>query len=437
MAQGPIYIVQAGDTLNSIALRFGISAEDLQQANGIADPNNLKIGQRLVIPGLQGISGVLTSEVLSYGTSLTYLTRQYQLAPEDLVTLNKLTSPSETIAGLKFIIPIVEGQESLSAIAQIGPEETILETAIRTGTTHWQMISNNQLQGSWDVLSGEMLFGTPPEPGSSESALPGISRLGVEPLPAIQGETLEVILEGGAEKGLTVSGHFQDQSTPFFQENNQFFGFFGIHALAEPGPYPLQVEVGFPDGTSVRFEQMVLMAPGFYGNDPVIYVDDVYVDPETIAAEDQIVESILSQTSSEKYWEGKFQYPIDEPCVMGYFGQRRSYNDGALYYYHTGLDFGVCAQNLNIYAPAAGKVVLAEEMTVRGKAVLIDHGWGIFSGYWHLAEFNVQVGDSVQTGDLLGLIGNTGRSAGPHLHFEINISGIPVNPEQWLEREYP
>jgi murein DD-endopeptidase MepM/ murein hydrolase activator NlpD len=81
--------------------------------------------------------------------------------------------------------------------------------------------------------------------------------------------------------------------------------------------------------------------------------------------------------------------------------------------------------------------VLAEELTIKGKAILIDHGWGVFSGYWHMSEFNVSVGDFVKSGDLLGQIGNTGRSAGPHLHFEIDISGTPVNPMSWLSQEFP
>jgi murein DD-endopeptidase MepM/ murein hydrolase activator NlpD len=182
---------------------------------------------------------------------------------------------------------------------------------------------------------------------------------------------------------------------------------------------------------------MVLVASGNYGNDAMIVVEDIYVDPETIAEEDEIVNNILTQYTSERYWDGGFQYPVDEPFINGYFGQRRNYNDGALYYYHTGIDFEVRAPNLNIYAPAAGEVVLVEEMVVRGNAILIDHGWGVYSGYWHLKEFNVEVGDFVQPGDLLGIIGDTGRSLGPHLHFEIDISGIPVNPETWLNQVFP
>ena len=160
------------------------------------------------------------------------------------------------------------------------------------------------------------------------------------------------------------------------------------------------------------------------------------MDDDVIAQEDAYVTPILNITP-DRLWEGQFQYPIDEPCVNSLFGLRRTYNDGLLNFYHSGMDFALCAPNLNIYAPATGKVIMAEELIVRGNAILIDHGWGIVSGYWHLSEFNVSVGDTVQPGDLLGLIGNTGRSAGPHLHFEIIINGIPVNPQTWLDLTFP
>jgi murein DD-endopeptidase MepM/ murein hydrolase activator NlpD len=190
------------------------------------------------------------------------------------------------------------------------------------------------------------------------------------------------------------------------------------------------------EGISYKYEQLVLVEAGGYGNEWVNVPED-YLDEDMIAEEDAYLAPILNQKSPDKHWEGRFQYPVDEPCVTSQFGQRRDYNNGGLYFYHTGIDFGVCDPNLYIYAPAAGEVVLAEELYIKGKAVLIDHGWGVFSWYCHLSEFNVSVGDFVQPGDLLGLIGNTGRSAGPHLHFEIDISGIPVNPMTWLTQEFP
>jgi murein DD-endopeptidase MepM/ murein hydrolase activator NlpD len=431
---GPVYIVQPGDTLNTIALRFGVSAEDIQSANGITDPNALNINQQLVIPGLEGISGLLTSEVLQYGTSLLGLSRQYGSKAADLIYLNKLSSPSEIIAGQTFIIPIDETKPTKSSAHKAAIGETILEYAIRTGISQWETLSNNQLSGSWDILPGEKLFITS-EITADQSPIPKVSAISFNNLPIIQGETLE--LEIISSSPGEFSGTFNDKVLNFFTEDGEtYYSFLGIHALKEPGAYPLKIMLTSEDGSKDTFEQLVLLEAGGYGNEWVNVPED-YLDETVIQKEDEYLSSILNQFTTERYWDGRFQYPVDEPCINSQFGQRRDYNNGGLFFYHTGMDFGVCAPNLNIYAPAAGKVVLAEELTIKGKAILIDHGWGVFSGYWHMSEFNVSVGDFVQSGDLLGQIGNTGRSAGPHLHFEIDISGTPVNPMSWLSQEFP
>ncbi len=436
LSQGdPIYVVQKGDTLNSIALRFGISPDELQSVNGISDPNALYIGQRLTLPGLPGISGILTSGTLSYGESLTNLIRQYNVDQNGLAFLNKMTSPSEAIAGSMFILPINDGQDQLAPVRTIANGETTLEAAIHTDTSPWTIIQNNQLQATWDILPGEVLFGSDNKE-TSHANMPGVSEISFNILPIIQGETLTIAIASNFPAEF--SGDLNGEKLHFFTEDAEnYYSFHGIHALAEPGVVPLAITMLLDDATNHTFEQLVLLAPGNYGNDPIFYVDDIYVDPDIIAEEDAIINEVLSKITQSRYWDGVFQYPIDEPCINGFFGSRRNYNDGALYYYHTGVDFGVCAQNLNIYAPAAGEVVFAGEMIIRGNAILIDHGWGVFSGYWHLSEFNVDVGDFVEPGDLLGQIGNTGRSVGPHLHFEMDISGNPVNALTWLTQEFP
>jgi murein DD-endopeptidase MepM/ murein hydrolase activator NlpD len=431
---GPTYIVQQGDTLNEIAIRFGLSAEDILSANAIDNPNALFIGQRILIPGLEGITGVLTSTVLPLGASLTGLGRQFGLDQEDLVRLNRLTSPSEVIAGVAFIVPVDEDQELLMQIPAAVPGETALESAIRAGVSPWLLVANNHLKATWDMLSGETLF-TDAEPQAAELNQAETISLSMNQLPVIQGETLQVTLTGPS--GLQISGRFNGNELRFFsQGNGVFHSFHGVHALAEPGVYPLEINTIDSEGLEFRFDQLVLLIPGFYGTQ-MVYVSPEFLDDEVIEDEDAYFFPLVDRYTPVKHWEGRFQYPVDEPCVNSPYGLRRIYNDGLLFFYHTGMDFRVCAQNLNIYAPAAGEVILVEELTIRGKSVLIDHGWGVISGYWHLSEFNVEAGDFVQPGDLLGLIGNTGRSAGPHLHFEILISGTPVNPQTWLDRTFP
>jgi len=74
---------------------------------------------------------------------------------------------------------------------------------------------------------------------------------------------------------------------------------------------------------------------------------------------------------------------------------------------------------------------------VRGNLLIIDHGLGVYSIYMHLAEILVEVGEIVQPGQLIAILGNTGRSTGPHLHFEIDINGTPVSPWVWFNRAFP
>ena len=68
---------------------------------------------------------------------------------------------------------------------------------------------------------------------------------------------------------------------------------------------------------------------------------------------------------------------------------------------------------------------------------MVDHGWGVYTAYDHLSQILVQVNDLVQPGQLIGLGGETGRTTGPHLHWEVWAGGVQVNPAEWLEKAYP
>lgn len=434
-AAGPTYIVQAGDTLNEIAIRFGLSTDEILSANAITDPNSLFIGQSIIIPGLEGITGVLTSEVLPLGTSLTGLTRQYRLRQSDLVILNRLTSPSEMIAGVSIILPINDTQSQLKPIPSLKPGGSTLESAIYAGISPWTLVDQNQSKSTWGLLTGEPLFASI-NPEWFDNEPPDPVEVVINRLPIIQGETL--VLEIKTPEPMEIHGSFNGQTLNFFANNGEgYMSLHGIHALAETGVYPLSISAESENGYRLDFEQLVLLSPGFYGNEWVTIEDVTYLEADQIAEEDAFLQPFFVMKSPERYWEGRFQYPVDEPCFNSPFGLRRNYNNGLFFYYHTGLDFRVCAQNLNIYAPAAGVVVVAGELFTKGNAIYIDHGWGVISGYAHLNEILVDVGDFVQPGDLIGIIGNTGRSAGPHLHFEIIVSGTPVNPQTWLNQTFP
>ena len=122
--------------------------------------------------------------------------------------------------------------------------------------------------------------------------------------------------------------------------------------------------------------------------------------------------------------------------VSSYFGTHRSYDGGPYTSYHSGTDLRA-PTGTPVYASAGGRVILAEQLMIHGNMVVVDHGWGVVTGYAHLSTIDVQVGQEVAVGDLLGKVGNTGRSTGAHLHWEVWVGGISVDGLQWLQEFYP
>jgi murein DD-endopeptidase MepM/ murein hydrolase activator NlpD len=122
-------------------------------------------------------------------------------------------------------------------------------------------------------------------------------------------------------------------------------------------------------------------------------------------------------------------WPV-EGQVTGSFGERIDpFNgEGA---FHSGVDIG-SSYGHPIVAPADGVVTVTETMGGYGKTIMIDHGSGISTRYGHLSGFAVTAGQHVQRGDIIGYVGESGRSTGPHLHYEVRINDTPVNPYKYL-----
>jgi murein DD-endopeptidase MepM/ murein hydrolase activator NlpD len=245
---------------------------------------------------------------------------------------------------------------------------------------------------------------------------------------------------------LSLRGSLAEESLNFFRDSdNSLLALQGIHALIEPGLHQISLNGEIPDGTPFGLTQMVYIQDGRYPYDRPLIVDPDTIDPAVTAPEDELWDSLSKPASPEKLWSGVFQLPSPLPadycletgdCWSSRFGNRRSYNGGPYDHYHTGLDI-VGMVGREIFAPAPGIVVFSGEMAVRGKATMINHGWGVYTAYLHQSEIYVEVGEQVETKQLIGLIGNTGRVEGPHLHWEVIVGGIQVDPLEWLERTFP
>jgi murein DD-endopeptidase MepM/ murein hydrolase activator NlpD len=435
---GPTYIVTSGDTLTLIANRFGVKLNDLMSANGISDANQINVGQTLIIPGLEGITGVLVTELISYGETLRSVSRQNQVSEDLLRRLNKITSPAELYAGVGFVLPKPEGdQKSLNSRFGLAEGESLLELSIRQGTNPWKLSQQNSLAGTWDGISGDVLFGDSVSKEVVASGMPSaFQEVVLRDMPFKQGGTAEITVK--TDPANKLSGILVDKPLKFFPgENGTQVALQGVYAMLTPGPYPLQLTATLPDGSTQSFVQNVLIRSGFYPNDPVLIVDPSFIDPAVTEPETEQVAAIAGNASPEKLWSGVFASPAAFPdCFTSRFGNRRSYNNSPYNYFHTGLDFcgGI---GLPITAAADGKVVFAGPLTVRGNATIIDHGQGIFSGYWHQSRIDVKVGDEVKKGQQIGLVGGTGRVTGAHEHFEIWVNGVQVDPMDWLTNVYP
>jgi len=102
--------------------------------------------------------------------------------------------------------------------------------------------------------------------------------------------------------------------------------------------------------------------------------------------------------------------------------------------YHSGIDFGVPI-GTPVKAANSGRVILSMTLTSTGNTIIIDHGYNLFSSYAHLDSLGVDVGDIVESGQLIGRSGNTGFTTGPHLHFTMSIGNTFINPMLLMEKE--
>jgi len=441
---GPIYVVQPGDSLSSIAARFSVSLPELMTANGISDANQLDAGQQLIIPGLEGITGILNTEVVNFGDSFRSLVRRTQVPPDIFRKLNHVLSPSEFYVGVSMIIPASESGRELDARMTPLVGESLLELAVKQNTDPWTLAHFNDLSGSWDGLPGDVLFSPGTDTGQGTSGLPSaFSSAEIDYLPLKQGGT--AIIKVRADSGATFGGILIDHELHFFPaEDETQIALQGVHALLEPGVYPLRLEATLPDGSEQSYEQSVLIVSGNYPEDPLLYVDSGTIDPIATEPELRQLIDITLPSTPTRFWSGDFISPAIAYAESTYFtsryGNRRTYvgkgTELRVSGFHTGLDFGG-GTGLPITAPARGQVVFAGPLTVRGNATIIDHGWGVYSGFWHQSKIDVQVGQLVEQNQAIGEVGGTGRVTGPHLHWELWVNGIQVDPLDWLINRYP
>ena len=154
----------------------------------------------------------------------------------------------------------------------------------------------------------------------------------------------------------------------------------------------------------------------------------VDLDPKTLErvnGETKRVEAIFQRARKEKLWKGPFLRPVQGE-ISTPFGLRRIINSQNKSP-HSGVDLRA-NEGTPILASNSGAVVLVDDLFFSGKSVVLDHGQGIYSMYFHLSEIIAREGEKISKGDVMGQVGSTGRSTGPHLHWGVRVHGSKVDP---------
>lgn len=206
---------------------------------------------------------------------------------------------------------------------------------------------------------------------------------------------------------------------------------------AQPREYPLSVVARLASGETVSLDLLIsISSGGFIRQSFEVPVNLGYlIDPEVERNEFARIKAIVADAYRERLWSDNiWQLPMNAPYSSA-FGQYRILSQ-SIQTRHTGWDQSAPV-GTPVAAVAAGVVAYAGRLDIRGNYILIDHGWGIYSGYAHLSQMVVERGQTLEKGQVIGATGNTGRSSGPHLHWEMLVSGEWVDGALFLDMWLP
>ena len=227
---------------------------------------------------------------------------------------------------------------------------------------------------------------------------------------------------------------FRDRPVMVVAENGRWFAVVGIPLSMAPGPAILSIDN--PDGPALPLAFVIANID--YPEQRLTIGNKRQVDPTA----DDLVRIAGDRREMNRAFRSWDEKPVDTafrlPAVgprSSAFGLKRFFNEQPRSP-HSGVDIAAPDKS-DVVAPAAGVVVANGDYFFNGNTVLIHHGQGLVTMYCHLSEIDVQDGDRLDAGDLIGKIGQTGRVTGPHLHWSLSLNQVRVNPELFLVEPIP
>jgi murein DD-endopeptidase MepM/ murein hydrolase activator NlpD len=428
-----VHVVQTGETLDGIAQRYGTVPEAVLAANGLPDGTGLYAGQRLVMPGVAGGAARFT---VGAGDTLAAIAARYGVSIEELAQINRVANPSLLIAGQVLTIPAVPSHRpELLNLTRLTDDLSLWHVALRSRTNPTALMALNRISDPVVVAPGAILAWSG-EGGTGHALRAPWVAVQLHPLPLETGHSGSLRIETTTPGILTAT--FMGADLEVVSDGITHIAMLSINRWIAPSVYPLAITFQGASGIPSRYSRPVLVAGGGYAQEIIrLSPDDVAVlsDTQAVQEESMYIAQLMSGYTPARQWDGLFQIPAAGVMSSGY-GTARSYMGASYDSFHAGADF-VAPTGTPIYAPANGIVVETGTLTIRGNLTVIDHGWGVYTGYWHQSGILVQPGDAVVAGQQIGTVGNSGLSTAAHLHWEMWVAGNQVDPLQWVREVFP
>lgn len=242
-----------------------------------------------------------------------------------------------------------------------------------------------------------------------------------------QGGIVEIRVSG--EDVRAVKGYFRDQEISFFAEQGSFAALFGVDLEERPGPLGLAIQGWGPSGEKNEKRVILRVRKKTFSQEkisvPAVFDRMDEATSRRIEQEQERLNRLWAISTPQRLWEGDFLAPVSGG-ITSPFGLRRIVN-GSPRSPHGGVDLKA-PLGAEVFAANHGRVVLREELFFSGKSIVLDHGGGLYTMYFHLDDFRVEKDSQVRKGELVGWAGMTGRVTGPHLHWGARLNGARVDP---------
>lgn len=415
-----MHVVQRGENLFRIALKYDLFAEQVAQANGMLVTDSLLPGQRLLIPlGRAEASPTPMPTAIAAATPTWVADNPTQLSA---------AAGAHTFAR--------DGAMPEAYLHTVAAGETLFVIGLQYNLTVDTIAQANNMANPNLLSIGQQLAVPGIELPSLTSALPDdVLAFTVDPLVFKEGQTARIEL--WTRDAMTIEGTFIEQDLQVItrEAGLRHNILVGVPMFTPTAIYPLEFLLADASGQTQPVSANIQIISGGYFRQSLTINDNELLARELEAAEVAQLAEIAATFNPRSAWEASLRLPASAN-MNAYFGTLRSYNGSPFDRYHSGVDFAG-ATGSAVRATAAGEVVMVERLPIRGNTIMIDHGWGVYSLYAHLNETHAQPGARVEAGEVIGTIGSTGRSTGPHLHWEVWVNGVQVDPLQWINEIFP